>query len=131
MERHRVPPRKWACAGVCAGDLGSTSGTRIEWIGWVGGRGADPPDGPRAYRRSGSGRRSRRPTGSPKSNQGLPPVHGLREGRSSSSSPSLSPRGAHLLLLHPLQGQPEGGGVQAAAGAGSIRGMVEVEIGVA
>jgi len=31
----------------------------------------------------------------------------------------LPPRGAHLLLLHPLQGQPEEGGVQAAAGAGS------------
>jgi len=33
----------------------------------------------------------------------------------------LPPRGAHLLLLllHPLQGQPEEGGVRAAAGAGS------------
>jgi len=42
----------------------------------------------------------------------------------------LPPRAAQLLLLHPLQGQPEEGGVQAAAGAGSIQGMVEVEIGV-
>ena len=78
----------------------------------------------------GIGAPMRHPTGTSKSNQIKSFLLFTSSTKGDLQALRLPPRGAHLLplLLHPLQGQPEEGGVQAAAGAGSHPGVVEVEI---
>ena len=105
---------------MCVDDLRSTSGMRIEWgVGWggVGGRGADPP----MARAPVDGRDQGADRGVPQGHLNQIKGFFLFAGSAKGNLQALFllPRCTHLLLLHPLQEQPEGRGVQAAAGAGS------------
>jgi len=118
----RPTPVSGACAGVCAGDLRSTSGMRIEWVG------EDAAPILRMARAPLDGRDQGADRGVLRGhlNQGLPPVHELREGRPSGSSPPSSRRSFSTLF----RGSPRGEEFRPLALV-FIRGMVEVEIGVA
>jgi len=110
---HRTLGEEEVRAGVCADDLRSISGMRVER--------EDAAPILRMVRALLNGRDQGADRdvlqGHLNQIKGFLPFTFTSSTKGDLQALRLPPSGAHLLLLHPLQGQPEEGGVQAAAGS--------------